>query len=141
VPEFLHVTMFTIDQTFTYAFEKKRPEEITNKVITFIKFGKVSMLYGCYISFSCTLGGFVCLFLVDWSLNSKLHTCKAGALPLHPHPQFILLWLFWRWGLANYLFRLASNCDSPDLCLHTIWDYRHELPVPSWIFVCLFFRC
>jgi hypothetical protein len=63
VPEFLHVTMFTIDQTFTYAFEKKRPEEITNKVITFIKFGKVSMLYGCYISFSCTLGGFVCLFV------------------------------------------------------------------------------
>jgi hypothetical protein len=31
-------------------------------------------------------------------LNSGLHACKAGTLPLEPHLQSILLWLFWRWG-------------------------------------------
>jgi hypothetical protein len=30
-----------------------------------------------------------------------------------------LLWLFWRWGLANYLPRLTLNCDTPDLSLLT----------------------
>jgi hypothetical protein len=28
---------------------------------------------------------------------------KAGALPLEPHLQSILLWLFWKWGPENYL--------------------------------------
>jgi hypothetical protein len=27
-------------------------------------------------------------------LNSGLQACKAGALPLEPHLQFILLWSF-----------------------------------------------
>jgi hypothetical protein len=27
--------------------------------------------------------------------RSGLHTCKAGALPLEPYFQSILLWLFW----------------------------------------------
>jgi hypothetical protein len=29
-------------------------------------------------------------------------TYKAGASSIEPHLQFILLWLFWRWGLAKY---------------------------------------
>jgi hypothetical protein len=39
---------------------------------------------------------------LDWGLNSGLPTCKAG---VHPRatPPSILLWLFWRWGLQNYL--------------------------------------
>jgi hypothetical protein len=37
-------------------------------------------------------------FWWDWYLNSGLHDCKAGALPLEPHLQSILLWLFWTWG-------------------------------------------
>jgi hypothetical protein len=32
-----------------------------------------------------------------------------GALLLEPHLQSILLWLFWRWDLENYLPGLASN--------------------------------
>jgi hypothetical protein len=32
---------------------------------------------------------------------------------LEPHLQSILLLLFWRWGLINYLPRLVSNCYPP----------------------------
>jgi hypothetical protein len=42
---------------------------------------------------------------------------KAGDLPLGPHLPFILLWLFWRWGLENCFPRLASNRDPPNLSL------------------------
>jgi hypothetical protein len=28
-----------------------------------------------------------------------------------------LFWVFWRWGLMNYLPRLASNLNLPDLSL------------------------
>jgi hypothetical protein len=49
-------------------------------------------------------------------LNSGLCTCKAGTskskgLQLEPHIQSILLWLFWRWDLVNYLPRMALNCN------------------------------
>jgi hypothetical protein len=37
------------------------------------------------------------LFLL-WAWH--LHACKAGSLLLEPHLHSILLWLFWRWGLA-----------------------------------------
>jgi hypothetical protein len=30
-------------------------------------------------------------FLWDWGFNSGLHTCKAGAVPLEPHLQPILI--------------------------------------------------
>jgi hypothetical protein len=39
---------------------------------------------------------FICLFLWCWSLNSGLHACWAGTLPLQSHCQPFLLWLFWR---------------------------------------------
>jgi hypothetical protein len=56
-------------------------------------------------------------FWWDWGLNSGLCTCKAGAVPLEPHLHSILLWLFWRWGLENYLSPWASNHNLPDLSL------------------------
>jgi hypothetical protein len=52
-----------------------------------------------------------------WGLNLGLCTWKAGALPLKPHLQSILLWLFWRWGLVNHLPRLAPSWYSPDVSL------------------------
>jgi hypothetical protein len=64
----------------------------------------------------------------DWGLNSGLCTCKPGALPIDPHLQSILLWLFWRWGLENYFTGLASNCNPPDLSLPRSWNYRREPP-------------
>jgi hypothetical protein len=36
---------------------------------------------------------------------------------LEPHLQFILVWLFLRWSLENYLLRLAAHLDPPDLSL------------------------
>jgi hypothetical protein len=40
-------------------------------------------------------------------LNSGLCVCKAGAQLF----ESILLCLFWRWGLANYLPGWASSSD------------------------------
>jgi hypothetical protein len=64
-------------------------------------------------------------------MNSRLCSCKAGALPLEPHTQFFLLWLFWKSGRETYLFQLASNCDPPDFSLPNSWDYRREAPAPG----------
>jgi hypothetical protein len=57
------------------------------------------------------------LFLVGLGLEVRASHLQTGAPPLKPQLQSILLWLFWRWGLVNYLLRLASNCDPPDLSL------------------------
>jgi hypothetical protein len=38
----------------------------------------------CFVLFFCCVG--------DWGLNSGLCTCKAGAVPLEPHLQSVLLW-------------------------------------------------
>jgi hypothetical protein len=70
-------------------------------------------------------------FWWDWGLNSRLHTCKACFLPLEPQLQFVLLWLFCRWGLLNYLPGLALNSDFPSLSLPSSQDYRHLPLVPS----------
>jgi hypothetical protein len=60
-----------------------------------------------------------CVSFVFWwgQGGAGLHAHKAGALPLEPHLQSILLWLFWRWGLVNYSPRLALNHDPPNLSL------------------------
>jgi hypothetical protein len=72
------------------------------------------------------------IILQYWDLNSGLHTCKAGPLPLEPHFPSILLGSFCRWGgLENYLPKVASNCDSPDLSLPSSWDYRCEPRCPA----------
>jgi hypothetical protein len=69
-----------------------------------------------------------------WALNSRLHTCIAGALLLDPHFQSTLLWLFWRWGLGNYLPRLDSNCYSPDLASQVarIAGVSHQNPARTY---------
>jgi hypothetical protein len=45
-----------------------------------------------------------------------------------------LLWLFWRWGLVNYLPGLTLNCDSPYLNLPSSQDYRGAPLAPSYMF-------
>jgi hypothetical protein len=60
---------------------------------------------------------FLLSLLLLFGLNSMLQACKTGAVLLEPHLQSILLWLFWRWGLLNYLLRLTSYLNIPDLSL------------------------
>jgi hypothetical protein len=38
---------------------------------------------------------------------------------------------FFKVGLANYLPRLTSNCNPPDLCLLSSKDYRREPLAPG----------
>jgi hypothetical protein len=42
---------------------------------------------------------------------------ELRTLLLEPHLHSILLWLFWTWGMANYLPRLVSYLDPPDFSL------------------------
>jgi hypothetical protein len=54
-------------------------------------------------------------------------------LHLEPIHQPIFLWRVFHDRVSqNYLPRLASNCDPPDLCLLSSWDYRSEPPMPGW---------
>jgi hypothetical protein len=56
---------------------------------------------------------FFFFFEWEWNLNSRLCTCKAGAVPREPHFQSILLWL-----LEMCLQRF---------CLH--WPWTLILPI------------
>jgi hypothetical protein len=37
-----------------------------------------------------------------------------------------LLWLFWQWGLVNYLFGLSLKLNPPDLSLPSITSVSHR---------------
>jgi hypothetical protein len=60
----------------------------------------------------------------------------TGMTGMHHHSQ-LFHWLWWT--LANFLPRLASNPDPPDLHLLSSWDYRLELPWPMNAFEAFFF--
>jgi hypothetical protein len=47
-----------------------------------------------------------------WVLNSGLHTCKAITLPLEPHHQTFLLWLF---GDSALIFAHANLDCNPSI--------------------------
>jgi hypothetical protein len=36
-----------------------------------------------------------------------------------------------RWALANFLSRLALNCNPPNLYLLSTWNYKHEQSHPT----------
>jgi hypothetical protein len=42
---------------------------------------------------------------------------------------------FFKIGSLNYLPELASNHDSPDLCLLSSWDYRREARMPGFTLI------
>jgi hypothetical protein len=60
-------------------------------------------------------------------------------LPLEPHLQPILFWLFWRWSLSTYLPGLALKLDPPVLSFPSSYDYRSEPWVPGSELVFLIF--
>jgi hypothetical protein len=58
-------------------------------------------------------------------------TFKADSLSLKPHLQSLSLWLFWRWGLLNYLHRQASNHNPPNLSPKAIEAQLFSFPLLS----------
>jgi hypothetical protein len=66
---------------------------------------------------------FIYLFIYFWCYRASHFL--ADALPLEPLCSIL------RKGLSNSLPRLASNCDPPNLCLPSGWDYRCEPQTPS----------
>jgi hypothetical protein len=64
-------------------------------------FSQVNLFYFIY---------WLIYFWCNWGLNSGF--CTSATPPAH---FAILLWLFWRWSLANNLPGLASNHDPLDL--------------------------
>jgi hypothetical protein len=65
-------------------------------------------LLALQMDFVYSLSVFFLLLLLDWDLNSGLHSCKVSALLLKLRLQSILLWLFWRWGWSHELFAWAG---------------------------------
>jgi hypothetical protein len=44
-----------------------------------------------------------------------------------------------RWGLINFLPKLALNINFPNLHLWRSWDYRYELLLLAWFCIFNFF--
>jgi hypothetical protein len=58
------------------------------------------------------------LFFGETEVWTRASHLQGGTIyMLEPHFQFILLQLFWRWSLGNYLPRLASKSNLPNLSL------------------------
>jgi hypothetical protein len=70
---------------------------------------------------------FVCVCVYDRGFELRARHLQIGTLPLEPHLQSILLWLFWRLCLANYLPGITTNLDPPNLSLSNSLNYRCEL--------------
>jgi hypothetical protein len=68
---------------------------------------------------------FVLFCLQYWGLNSEPTPWAT------PSALFLCVIGFLKMGLMNYLPRLDSNLDPPDLCLLSSYDYRPEPPAPS----------
>jgi hypothetical protein len=59
------------------------------------------------------------------------HPPTYGLLCLWDHRYALSHLADWDRDLTYFLLRLALNCDPPDLCLLSSWDYRVELLYPG----------
>jgi hypothetical protein len=75
-------------------------------------FGAESIFVWCVFVCVC-----VCVFLMGLGFELRALHLQRQVL------QSLLLWLFWRWALSNYLVELTSNLCPPDLSLTSSPSY------------------
>jgi hypothetical protein len=75
------------------------------------------------------------IFARNWLITLLPMASRVARLRSGPPCPACLL----SWGLANLFLRLVSNCNPPDRCLSSNWDYRHEPPHLHCLFYLWFF--
>jgi hypothetical protein len=94
------------------------PLSIMPKIIHFFR------LKSCFVLYFGGTGA--------WTLVSTRHSWKRLELCL----QFILLWLFWRWDLTNYLPSLTSSCNPPNVNLPSrVIGMSYWHPAKLWVLI------
>jgi hypothetical protein len=75
------------------------------------------------------------LYLLDWSLNSGLHTCKKALSHLsYTSSHFLLVISDME---SHELPGQASNCDPPIPSLPGSWDYRRGISASGFVSILL----
>jgi hypothetical protein len=75
----------------------------------------------------------MCFLFISLFCGTGVWTQSLHLRPLH-QPIFVMNFFF-KYGLLNYLPRLASSCDPPDLWLLNSWDYRREPQHPALMYL------
>jgi hypothetical protein len=73
----------------------------------------------------------------NWELNQVFTFAKQVVYCLEHISSPLFLWLFWKWGLENYLPRLASNSKMYTFLLIFIFHYNNYASKKSNLEKCL----
>jgi hypothetical protein len=122
---FMHFVEWGIEFRASYMLAKCSTTEKTFEDFQMIIFQNHLLFFHFLSHYTCVSASLVVFsldlpnffFLWDWYLNSGLCVYKVEVLTSWDIRPAHLFLLFWKWRLVNYLPRLPSNCNPPDLSL------------------------